>query len=541
MANSSTRLAPRLSRLGRGRTPEAQTFPPPPAPPTMSERLVKALSMPVAQPQSPITVPFGPWMPDLPDFANPGATEAKNVIPARNSYRPLPNLSAATDALTARARGAAAAQDASNNTYMYAGDATKLYEVRTSGIIDKSGATYTNATESNWEFALFDGTILATNLNDNVQGLAVGGGGNFADQFTSTLKPKAKSMAVVRDFVVLGNTNDGTDGVKTSRVWWSGIGDATDFDPDSITQCDFQDIRDGGAVERVVGGVEYGLIFQRRQIVRITYVGSPIVFDFSAIDRKRGTPIPGSVVSHGRQVYYISEEGFFVTDGVGSRPIGANQVDRWFWDQFDLGDAHLVSGAVDQINKLVVWAFPGAGNSGSPNRLIIYDWQNRKWSNGEIDTEIMVNAQTEGQTLEGLDAINSDLDALTPTLDSPVWQGGRTQFAAFDPAHKLAYFNGANLKATIETGEVELSIGRHTLATKLRPLIDGGTITADVAGRNRLIDTVSWDGPASIDSAGEMSIRNESRYHRFRCEVAAGGSWQHAQGVQVHGNPQGVR
>ncbi len=539
MANSATRLAPRLALLGRGRTPEAQAFPPPPKVTTMAERLTSVTPLP--QPQAPITVPFGPWMPDLPDFANPGATEAKNVIPALNSYRPLPNLSAATDALTARARGSAAAQDTSNNTYMYAGDATKLYEVRTSGITNRSGATYTNATESNWEFALFGGTILATNLDDNVQGLVVGAASNFADHFTSTLKPKAKSMAVVRDFVVLGNTNDGTDGVETSRVWWSGIGDATDFDPDSTTQCDFQDIRDGGAVERVVGGVEYGLIFQRRQIVRMTYVGSSLVFDFSPIDRKRGTPIPGSVVPHGRLVYYISEEGFFVTDGVSSHPIGANQIDRWFWSQFDLGDAHFVSGAVDFLNKLVVWCFPGAGNPGSPNRLIIYDWQNRKWSNGEIDTEIMVNAQTEGQTLEGLDAINADLDALTPSLDSPVWQGGRVQFAAFDSAHKLAYFTGANLKATIETGEVELSIGRHTLATKLRPLIDGGTITADVAGRNRLIDTTSWDGPASIDSAGEMSIRNESRYHRFRCEVAAGSSWQHAQGVQVHGNPQGVR
>ena len=535
MTSLAQRLAP-LARRGR----QAPTFASLPEPTPIAERLRSAQQTAPA-PSAPIVVPFGPWMPDLPEYANPGATEAKNVIPAERSYLPLPDLSAATDALTARSRGATAAQDSSGNTFMYAGDATKLYEVRTSGVTDKSGATYTNATESNWEFAVFDGSLLATNLDDNVQGIAIGSGGNFADHFTSTLKPKAKSIAVVRDFVVLLNTNDTTDGVKTSRAWWSGIGDSTDMDPDATTQSDFQDIREGGAGQKVVGGVEYGLIFLRRAIVRMTYVGSPLVFDFSHIDRRRGSPIPGSVIPHGRLVYFISEEGFFVTDGVSSHPIGANQVDRWFWNQFDLGDAHFVSGAVDLINKLIVWAFPGSGNSGAPNRLIIYDWQNRKWSNAEINTEILVSAQTEGQTLEGLDAINSDLDALTPSLDSPVWQGGRVQFAAFDSAHKLAYFNGANLAATIETGEVELFIGRHALATELRPLIDGGTITAQVAGRNRLIDTPSFDPAASIDSTGKMSVRNESRYHRFRCSIAAGGSWNHGQGIEVKATATGVR
>jgi hypothetical protein len=30
----------------------------------------------------PIKIPFGEWLPDLPDYQNPGVTVAKNVIPA---------------------------------------------------------------------------------------------------------------------------------------------------------------------------------------------------------------------------------------------------------------------------------------------------------------------------------------------------------------------------------------------------------------------------------------------------------------------------
>jgi len=34
---------------------------------------------------------------------------------------------------------------------------------------------------------------------------------------------------------------------------------------------------------------------------------------------------------------------------------------------------------------------------------------------------------------------------------------------------------------------------------------------------------------------------NEARYHRFRCQIAAGGSWQHAQGYQLQATPMGTR
>ena len=38
-------------------------------------------------------LPFGEWLPDLPDHMNPGSTQAKNVFPAVNSYRPFKNIS----------------------------------------------------------------------------------------------------------------------------------------------------------------------------------------------------------------------------------------------------------------------------------------------------------------------------------------------------------------------------------------------------------------------------------------------------------------
>ena len=485
------------------------------------------------------TVPFGKWLPDLPDYANPGATVANGVTGKKGSYGPVQDLVVQSDALTDRARGAIAASDTSGNAYFYAGDETALYQIRNQAVTEKSGATYATATIDNWEFVEFLGNILATNFTNPVQSLAIGGGGNFADHFTSTEKPKARHIGVWRDFVVLGNI----DGSEPNRVRWSGIRDSADMDPDATTQSDFQTLANGGEVTRIVDGVEYGIVFQERIIQRATYVGSPLIFDFHPIDRRRGSPVPGSVIPYGRYTFFWTEEGFFYNDGSQSYPIGSDQVDRTFRNQFDLTNAHFVSGAVDPVNKTVVWAFPGANSVlGAPNKLYIYYWPEQKWSEVDIDTEIIMRTLTQGFSLEELDNISTNIDAgVLESFDSPSYQGGVFRFAAFDAVHKLAYFTGDNLAATVETGEFQITPGRHSLLNKTRSLIDGGTITMAVAGRNKLTDTATFGSAASMNGSGEFSLRKDARYHRLRCSVAAGGTWTHAQGAEHDGKGRGRR
>ena len=605
-------LTERLSKLADMPKVPAPAVAPKPAP-GLHARMAEVYQ--ILQQTSPkwLTIPFGDWMPDLPDFANPGATVARNVTPVEDYYGPLGALEAATDALTARALGAARGKGSSGNNYNYAGDTAKLYQVGASGVTDKSkGGGYSTGTDEVWEFTEFENRLIGTNWTDPVQGIDIGSAGLFADQFTSTLKPKARHIATIREFLFVGNTNDATDGDVPYRTWWGAYKDALDMDPDAQTQSDFEDRPAGGDVQRLIGGLEYGVLFQQTAITRVTYSGGETIFRFDSIDRKRGTPIPNGVVGHGRNIFFPSEEGFFVNDGTQSHPIGVNQVDKTFWRQFDINDANLVSAAIDPLNKLYAIAFPG---SGGVLKIFFYNWVDRRWSEAEVDLELLVNSTSEAFTLEGLDAVALDsaadttisineasgqtildvtsvsgfsvddtaritlndatihqskinavgastitiddalpsaadagnrvvrttIDVLTPGLDSPQWRGGGLLFGAFDTAHKLAYFDGANLAATIETGETELNPGFLSKLIKARPLIDGGTITAQVAGRNRLIDAVVFDASEGLDAIGEVGMLNESRYHRLRAKIAAGGNWQHAQGIQVQASSMGTR
>ena len=486
-------------------------------------------------------LPFGEWLPDLAPYENPGCLEALNVLPAIDGYKPLPDITSVSDALDARCQGAAAAQDAAGNVDVFAGDATKLYLLKAQTFSDASKAGgYTTPVDAQWEFALFGDKFIATNFTDPIQAITLSGS-TFADLITSSLKPKAKHLAVVRDHLVLGNTNDGTDGHKPNRVFFSAINDATDFDPSATTLADFQDIPDGGAIEKVVGGVEYGLIFQERSISRMTFVGSPLVFRFDKIDRRRGTPIPGSVVEHGRMVFFISEEGFFYNDGTRSVPIGQNKVDQTFWNQFDIANESRVTSAIDPINKVCVWAFPGTGNSnGTPNKLFFYDYMNGRWSQGEIDTDIVLRTLNQGFTLDQLDTFGN-LDALAYSLDSRAWTGGEFKLGAFDTSHRLNFFSGSNLAATLETSERDLET-----RSKLRgiyPIVDGGTVTASVASRARIMDSVaSFPTAVAVNSTNGMTpFISEGRYHKAQVKVAAGGTWTRAKGVKLLGAPTGKK
>lgn len=485
-----------------------------------------------------ITVPFGPWLPDLPALGNPGCTVARNVIPGRHSYRPLGALTAATDALDARCKGGVRARDATGNYFNYAGTASKLYEVRATAVTDKSKAGgYSTATDDLWEFAQWRDQLMATNYTDPVQVITIGAAGNFADLFTSTEKPKAKHVGVVGQFAVFGNINSNSDGVKPNRVHWTAFGDITDADPDSQTQSDFEDRATGGAVQAIVGGLQYGIVIQESTICRMTYPAGDAIFSIDEIDRRRGTPLPAGVIGHGRFVYFPSEEGFFMTDGTQSYPIGDDQVDETFWKQFDIGNAALVSAAIDPLNKLYAIAFPGEGGVG---KIFFYHWKDRQWSEAEVPLETLVNTTSESLTLEDLDAIYANLESIPVSLDSPQFRGGGLLFGAFNEAHKLAYFDGDALLATFETGEREMFPGRYAKVSKLRPLIDGGAVTASVAGRTRQVDDPVYGSSGAVDSIGEVGVLNESRYHRFRCRIASGGDWEHAQGVQVLASPMGT-
>ena len=346
-------------------------------------------------------IPVGELLPDVAALGNKGSLSIVNALPGVSSYRPFPSFVPVTDALDARPRGAIEAVDNDGNIFNYAGDATKLYQRagKSWNDVSKMGG-YSNGSADRWEFARWKNKVLATNFADDPQQITMGGA-NFTDLTTDF---KARHIAIIREFVFFGNTDDGVDGEVRNRVRWSAFNDETDYTPDPTTGSDARDLTSGGAIQRIVGG-EYGVIVSETSTFRVTWAGAPVWFQVDEVLPGVGTLCPGSVAQLGNTVFFISEQGFVaLTGGTGAAYPGSGKVDRFIRNDLDISNAHRVSSVADPQSGRIFWAYPGSGNSdGRPNKIIVYDINLNRWGYAELETELLWRQSGVATSMEELD------------------------------------------------------------------------------------------------------------------------------------------
>lgn len=474
-------------------------------------------------------IDFGSWLPDQPGLAG-NLTEAKNVIPQAVGYGPLPSAATFSAAASENLRSLVAGKQPNGETKLFAAGTTKIYDVSSVGVltdVSKSGG-YTTATGDKFRFTQFGNSIIGTNNSEKLQVWTLGSSTAFADLSASA--PIAKYITVVRDFVVVANTYE--SGNKPFRVRWSGLNDETSWTESTTTQADHQDIPDGGQIVGIRGG-EFGLVLLERSIHRMSYVGAPYYFQFDNISRGKGCAAAGSIGQYQGLTFFLSDDGFYLCDGQTVTPIGAEQVDRWFYDTCDEGDFATMSSAVDPIRKLVMWNFKGKDDV---RYLLIYNFATKKWSYGLAMTDYIAEASTANATVEGLDSISGSIDTMTTSWDSAVYLGGKFFLGGTSGAYVMVY-NGASQTAEIITGDFDAR-GR-SLITLARPQIDGGAANVSVASRDLLSDSLSYGDVVASDDDNRAPLRASGKYHRIK--ITPTGSWKTAIAVDLEVQAQGTR
>jgi hypothetical protein len=489
-------------------------------------------------------IKFGGFEPDQPASVE-DIVSGQNVYPrTAGTYGPVSAFSNNYSALGARCQGAFYSVDSTGNTALWAGTASVLYKL-SSGVsfsdVKKVGG-YTTATDEVWEFEQFGTRVIATNFADPIQVYVLGSSALFAD--LSAGAPKAKHCAVVANFLMLGNTNDGTFGLQTDGLWWSAINDPTSFPtPATSAAAAVQSGRvnisgKGGAIQRIVSrvGTLDAVVVQEKQISRCVYVGTPDVFQFQPMEGAKGTPAPQSVVGFGGLMYYLGEDGFYANDGTQSVPIGAGKVDKYFFENVQQNNLHRVWGVVDPVNKLYIVAYPSlTASGGNPDRLLMYNYISQRWAPPTVcSIELLTRLGSVGYTLEDLDAFGT-MDSITTSLDSRFWMGdGKPVLSAFDTSHRAGTFSGDTLEAILETGDTDGGSPR-LLSGAVRPLLNGtsATVTAAIGHRSTQNEAVQYSDYKALNRNQEVPIRINDRHLRFLVKVSAGSSWEHLVGVDA--------
>lgn len=489
-------------------------------------------------------IPFGEWLPDLPTLDPSGSPVVTNVIPDAKSYRSFPALAPFSTSLGARCQGGIFATDASFVNYNYVGDASALYTLSQQSFSVATrvvGGAYTTNADDYWEFVNWGNTVIGVNgFVDLPQQISLGAA-NFVNLSTGV---KARHIATMRDFVVMGNVSDSATNV--CRVRWSAINNPTSWTPSAATLADFQDLpTEGGPVQKVLGG-EYGVILQQRSIWRMMFVGSPLVFQFDRVHNSIGALVPQSAVRYQNLVFFLSEEGFYAFDGSNLEPIGRGKVDKFFLADYSKTNAARMHAAIDPVNKLVLWAYASPNNiGGNPDKLLVYSWGFKRWALVEgLNLQYLFTTVTTGYTLEGLDAISTDLDALPWSLDSTNWTGGQLILSAFDSTNRLGRFDGSAMPATVDTAEFQLFPERRAMLTAIRPIVIGLSASASISilNRNNLTESASVGATAAYPNpTGFVQCRVDARYFRVRLSTATGTNFTHLIGIEADGVPSGVR
>jgi hypothetical protein len=531
-------------------------------------------------------IAFKDWLPDQPSILDT-VSEANNVIPLAVGYGPFKSAVTFSGAASEDLNNCFAAK-LDNDVFIFAGGATKLFKVDNTdlSLVDESkagGYTGTNR----WQFLQFGSLAIASNGSEKIQSFDVNSSTAFAD--VSSDAPIAKYITVVRDFVVAGNIGAGT---SPNKVQWSGINDSSTWTTTATSQSDYQLLPDGGDITGVVGG-EFGIVFLEKAIVRMSYIGTPLIFQFDTISRNVGCIEGNSIAQYSGTAYFLSDDGFYATNGQTLNGIGSEKVDRYFFANANIGDIDSISAAVDPERNLVIWNY---GNISGGRSLLIYNFETQKWCEADTDVDYLSTLATSGTTLDGLDsaynvtagafvvgksytirtlgstdftligavantvgvlftatgagsgtgvaidmaasaAALKTVDSLTTTLDDRLYKGGKFLFGGVRDT-RIITFTGTNATGSIITNDLEY--GYNSVLTLIRPSVDNGSASVSVASRRMLNDTITYGATVTATEEDRCSVRSSGRYHRIAL-TPTGANWSSAIGMDIDYSEQGTR
>jgi len=475
---------------------------------------------------------FTDWLPDLPD--NSGSlNDAKNVYPVGIGYSAFPSASEYSNAASENLNSVFVARRTSGTFLIeaFAGSATKLFKLNLSSLaltdVSKSGG-YSGTGDGRWKFEQFGNVVLACNDRGKIQTWTLGSSTAFADISSA---PAPKDIAIVRDFVFAVNLKNPT---VTNKVQWSDINDETDWASGNTSQSDFQLIPDGGSIQAITGG-EFGLIFLDKAVVRCSYIGSPLFWQFDTISNGQGCLEGNSVINYGNLSFWLSDDGWYSSNGEVITNIGLEKVDRFFFNRVDMTKLNTISAAVDPVKNLVIWNF---ANTSGNRELLIYNWELQKWSRAETTSDFVGTMASIATSLEALSSVYgyTTLTAMPASMDSRLFIGDKFLLAG-TKGTKIVTFTGTPITPQIITTDVE--VGYNSVATLARPQIDNGTAQVAVASRRELDDNIEFSAFVPATTEGRCSLRSAGRYHRFNVQPT--GNWEIAMAVDVDLKPQGNR
>lgn len=384
---------------------------------------------------------------------------------------------------------------------LFTGDSIKLWKAAAGGWEDLTNytdhangyddpAVVTDNIPRTWSFCSWGDWVIATNYVDPVQYYDVGlGTGEFDDLITTGVgeepgeAPKARFVATIAAQLVLADINpDSYAAGEKYQLWPSAFGDPTEFyQADYNTQSSvFNLVAAPGQITGLIGG-EYGLVFKRNSVWRMSYRGLPELYKFDQLSRGTGTAWAQSIVQVDNDTYFWGSNGIFVIkDGKQVRRVSGQRIEKFLFDvQYEdralyrvedpderITDS-MVQGAYDKSSGLIWWSYRQKSDAAFRNSMmLVYNPREDKFSFIDgVDTSVLV----------GLSSAMSDAKFLNEGVANIRWEPsvpgpGSANYGYLETFSGLTTYSGG-LKTKILSSQVLAKApGRDMAIQAVRPI-----------------------------------------------------------------------
>lgn len=135
--------------------------------------------------------------------------------------------------------------------------------------------------------------------------------------------------------------------------------------------------------------------------------------------------------------------------------------------------------------------------------------------------------------------VGGSLDALTVSLDD-FSLSALPRTVAADTSHRLGFFSGPNVEATLDTAEQAIT-GKRARVSGLYPVTDAPGVFGAVGYRETLQVTVTYSTEQVVTARGMCHANVSTRLARARMRIPAATVWTYATGFEPNFVPEGQR
>jgi hypothetical protein len=306
--------------------------------------------------------------------------------------------------------------------------------------------------------------------------------------------------------------------VSDREFIWSAADDVDDWVTSTTNLAGQLQIRELDTA--IVAAVPLGsriAVYGTDQMFLVNYLANNLVFGYQPAINGIGAVSKHSVVAVGRKNYGLSEQGFFVTDGVDFEYIDEPAMRNYYQDNVSLGQVAKAVGFHNEEHNQIRWYFPTS--SSSITRGVTYNYRKGTWS-------VVVNDRSAGDERGVLSSPISGSETGKVFRESVGTNAGTTAMTAYVRTKPISL---GSAEAVKEMDSVRIGFIGQGLQYRV-----GWAETED--------GTVNWSPYADMSTGFDFqNLRTAGRWLLFELYSASLNAEWEVQAVEFIGRVEGTR